>query len=66
MPDRHTQWGASGWGCNAREPWAAPLFTGEPTAAQRVPASVATLVALAVVFVLLAGAAYLYAALALL
>jgi hypothetical protein len=24
--DEAPSWGASGWGCNAREPWAAPRF----------------------------------------
>jgi hypothetical protein len=60
VPDRHAP-----FGYNAREPWAPPRFTGEPTAAERAPGSTASLVALAVLFVLIGGAAYLYGALAL-
>jgi hypothetical protein len=60
VPDRHAP-----FGYNAREPWAPPLFTGEPTAAERAPGSTASLVALAVLVVLIGGAAYLYGALAL-
>jgi len=60
MADRHAP-----FGYNARDPWAQPLFTGEPTAAERAPGGTASLIALAVVVVLLGGAAYLYGALAL-
>ncbi|GAA4703795.1 hypothetical protein GCM10023215_49210 [Pseudonocardia yuanmonensis] len=74
MPDRHTAWGASGWGCNAREPWAPPLFTAEPTtwttadatAAERGQAGRVALVVVAALTLLLAGTAYVYAALHLL
>lgn len=61
MSDRYAP-----FGYNAREPWAPPQYTGEPIAAERAPAGTATLVALAVLFVLVGGAAYLYGALALL
>ncbi|MCE0761674.1 hypothetical protein LWC35_01905 [Pseudonocardia kujensis] len=60
MPDRHTAWGASGWGFNAREPWAPPRFTAEPAAEERGSAGRASLVVLAVLSVLLAGTAYSY------
>jgi hypothetical protein len=54
--------GASGWGCNAREPWAAPLFVAPRPAEPDRPAggSGLWLVLAALLAALLAGAAGVY------
>ncbi|MFC5951010.1 hypothetical protein ACFQH9_22340 [Pseudonocardia lutea] len=60
--DAHS-WGASGWGCNAREPWAAPRFVAPRPAGAARPTGGAgpwLVVVTALLAALLAGAAGVY------